>query len=70
MTFSAVLPATRLPLGQFPINPLEPSLCCQGCAQKTSELAAQGSSLENGKLEGTGEGPWKGPDKGFVLSIL
>lgn len=25
---------TQLPLGQFPINPLELSLCCQGCAQK------------------------------------
>lgn len=34
--------------------------------KKTSELAAQGSSLESGKMEG----PWKGPDKGFVLSIL
>lgn len=28
-----MLPATQLPLRQFPINPLEQFLSCQGCAQ-------------------------------------
>lgn len=56
MTFSAMLPATQLPPGQFPINPLESSPYCQGfMLRKDTEQAAQGACLENVKMEGTGE---------------
>lgn len=51
-----MLPATQLSPGQFPVNPPESSLYCQGfMLRKGSEQAAQGACLENVEMEGTGE---------------
>lgn len=56
MTFSAMLPATQLPPGQFPINPLESSPYCQGfMLRKDTEQAAQSVCSGNVKMDGTGE---------------